>query len=245
MSLPERVWNERGGYHFLPAIRAFSSGVVADDEHELVRVRTHRPVSALPELLQEVLRGRAPATLCAMELRTGQPFSWSGFAAFNDRYAEMLDELGVTVDGVNPVARTNVVPVLDPPAEPTIHALTVTVPRSGRRPTFVVAGAADVAGNSAAGVVRPGESGPEALREKAEFVLARMVERLGALGVEPDELATPHVYTVHPLDPELCAAVGSAVGDREGSFRLHPSRPPIEGLEFEMDVRSVALELTA
>ena len=51
MSL-ERAWNERGGYHYLPAIRAFSSGVVADDEHEIVRVRTNAPIEALPALVR-------------------------------------------------------------------------------------------------------------------------------------------------------------------------------------------------
>ena len=180
-----------------------------------------------------------------MELRSGRPFSWDGFSAFNESYAAMLDELEVTVDGINPVARTNVVPLLNPPAEPAIHAFCFTVPRSTRPMTHVVAGAAEVAGNSAEGIVRPGETGPDALLEKARFVLDRMVERREALGLEPDALATPHVYTAHPLGMELSAEIASAVGDREGSFRLHVARPPIEGLEFEMDIRSVAAEVAA
>jgi hypothetical protein len=249
MSLPERVHNEPGGYFFLPSIRAFSGGVAADGEHEIVRVRARRPVLELPQLVHEVVEGRhgrPPAALCSVELRSGRPVSWAEFDSFNARYAAVLDEMGVTRNGVNPVARTNVVPVSDPPAGQVIHAFSFTVPRSaGRRPTFVVAGAAEVAGNSPDGIVRPGDVSAEALADKADFVLERMIERMAALGVERDELTSAHLYTAHPVDARLCRAIGRGVGDVEGSFRLHVARPPIKGLEVEMDLRSVAYEVIA
>ena len=54
-----------GGYFFLPAIRAFSGGVAADDDHEIVRVRTRRDVRDLPDVLRAELgrHGRPNAAL--------------------------------------------------------------------------------------------------------------------------------------------------------------------------------------
>jgi hypothetical protein len=245
-----RVRREAGGYWFLPSIRAFSRGVVADDDHEIVRARTDGqvPVADLPALVRRVVvveHGRPPAAVCAVELRSPRPFTQQGFDDFNKGYAAMLDELGITVDGVNPVARTNVVPLLDPPAEPVVFGFSFTVPRSaGGGPTYVVAGAAETTVDGpGTGIVREGETGADALREKAAVVLARMTERLQALGARRELLTTAHVYTPHALAPELCAAIAREAGDRDGSFRLHPSRPPVEGLEFEMDMRCVAREV--
>jgi hypothetical protein len=242
---PERVHNAEGGYFFLPGIRAFSGGAAADDDHEIVRVRTRRRVVDLPDLVRSELdrHARPASALCSVELRSPQPMTWDEFESFNEPYATMLDDLGVTIDGTNPVARTNVVPVAGAPEDSIVHAVAFTVPRApGRRRTYVIAGAAEVAGDSAANVVRPGDTSAEAITSKVRFVLDRMTERMAALAVDRDELATAHVYTEHPLGPELCAEIGRVTGDADGGFVLHPARPPIAGLEFEMDMRSIAYQ---
>ena len=45
-----------------------------------------------------------------MALRSPAPFSFPGFDEFNARYVEMLKAWDLLLDGVNPVARTNVAP---------------------------------------------------------------------------------------------------------------------------------------
>jgi hypothetical protein len=248
MSGLELVHNADGGYFFLPSVRPFSAGVAADDAHDIVRVPARAPVGELPELLRAVIEGRYArplAALCSVELRSAHPASWAEFETFNAGYAAWLDELGITVGGINPVARTNVAPAIGAPSEAVVHAIAFTVPRSVERNTFVVAGAAEVVGNVADGTVRPGDKSTDALQEKVEFVLARMTERLAALRMDRDRRTSTHVYTVRTLPTTLSMAIGRATGGEDGSYVLHLAKPPIEGLEFEMDMRSVRHERPA
>ena len=53
--------------------------------------------------------------------------SESAFASFNDLYVGRLSSWGIVVDGTNPVARSNVCPGFQPPAEPCFHAFSFTV----------------------------------------------------------------------------------------------------------------------
>ncbi len=70
--------------------------------------------------------GRPLTAFGACELRSPAPFTEEGFKAFNEIYIKTLIEWGVMKDGVNPVARSNVCPKLDPPAEPGFHAFSFT-----------------------------------------------------------------------------------------------------------------------
>ena len=71
--------------------------------------------------------GRPKAAACAgSNCAPPRPFSFQGFAAFNGEYAAILKEWGLFVNGVNPVARTNVAPVVDPPAEPVLYGFSYT-----------------------------------------------------------------------------------------------------------------------
>jgi hypothetical protein len=72
--------------------------------------------------------GRPPAALCACELRSPAQFTDAGFVAFNRHYVERLAACGIFRDEVNPVARSNFCPEIDPPATPSFYALSYTVP---------------------------------------------------------------------------------------------------------------------
>ena len=61
--------------------------------------------------------GRPRAALCAIELRSPTPFSFEGFDAFNAVYRALLTEWKLLVDGGNPIARTNVAPLVGAPSE--------------------------------------------------------------------------------------------------------------------------------
>jgi hypothetical protein len=97
---------------------------------------------------------------------------------------------------------------------------------------------------SAEGVVRPGETSADALREKAAYVMSVMTERLAGLGVGWDGVSAVAVYTPHPIEPLIVDTVLRPAGPAAvHGVRWFPSRPPIQGLEFEMDVRGVRREI--
>src|SRR5688572_24033393 len=126
-----------GGYRFLPGIPAFSSGVIASPGWEIVRATLAAPLP-WQEGFQRVDRhlreqGRPRAALCGIELRSPAPFTFEGFARFNNGYQALLKDWGILADGHNPIPRTNVAPMIAEPAEPSLYAFDYTIP--GNTPT--------------------------------------------------------------------------------------------------------------
>jgi hypothetical protein len=249
----ELIAHPDGGYRFLTGIDPYSAGVVAERGLEIVHVTLGAPVPwrAGFDLVEARLRGagRPRAALCAMALRSPAPFSFEGFGAFNAGYQAKLAEWGVYVGDHNPVARTNVAPIHATPTEPCLYSFAYTVPEEapGEAPTFVVAGAGDLADQadlSPAAIVRPGETGPDAMTEKAATVMERMSARLQGLGAQPAQVTVIDVYCVHPIHGLLASPIFSQLGPAAiHGVHWHPSHPPIEGLAFEMDLRGVRREV--
>jgi hypothetical protein len=239
-----------GGYRFLPGISAFSSGTVALPGFAIVHATLG---AALPwrdgfaRIEQHLTRlGRPRAALCGIELRSPAPFSFDGFAAFNEGYRSLLAEWGLLVAGDNPIPRTNVAPIAAAPAEPSLYAFAYTVAADTPAPTFIVAGAGEMGDRARGveGIVRHGDTSPEGMREKARFVMGVMQERLRALGGEWSRVTTIDVYTAAPIHGFLVEDILRPAGAAAiHGVRWFPSRPPIQGLEFEMDLRGVATEL--
>ena len=130
-------------------------------------------------------------------------------------------------------------PPIDPPAEPSFHAFCYTVAATGPLPTFVVAGSGEAAegkGNYRDHTMRPGETSPDAMREKAIYVLGEMERRLAALGFAWSDTTATQVYTVHDLHPFLADEIVRRGAARAG-LTWHYARPPVGGLEYEMDCR--------
>jgi hypothetical protein len=191
--------------------------------------------------------GRPRTALGAIELRIPSPLTFGGFAGFNREYRALLGEWGLLVDGRNPIARTNVAPVVGPPAEPSLHAFSYTVasPSPGG-PTFVAAGSGELRAGQAsrAGVVRPDETSPDAMREKAAYVMGVMQARLTGLGGTWADVTAVGVYTVHPLEAFLATEILAPMGPAAiHGVHWYLSHPPIAGLAFEMDLRGVRREL--
>ena len=240
----------KGGYRFVPGIPAFSSGVVAASGWEIVHVTLAAPLPWRDGFarIDGHLRaeGRPRAALCGIELRSPAPFTFDGFARFNDGYRALLDEWGLLVDGDNPIPRTNVAPLVAAPREPSLYAFDYTVRGDTPTPTFVVAGAGEMGDRSrgADGIVRRGETSPEAMREKARFVMGIMAERMRALGAEWSRVTTIDVYTAQPIHGFLVEEILGPAGPAAiHGVRWFPSRPPIEGLEFEVDMRGLRRDL--
>ena len=237
-----------GGYRFLPGIAPYSSGVVATPDHEVIHVTLRAPVPWRDgfALIDRRLRDqdRPRSALCAIALRSPRPFTFDGFAEFNAGYRALLDAWGLLVDGANPIARTNVAPLVAPPSEPSLYGFAYTVPGTTSRPTFVVAGAGEVVELATERIVRRGETSPDAMREKAAFVMDVMQTRLHGLGAQWADVTAIDVYTPHPIEPFVRDVLLGAAGPAAiHGVRWFPSRPPIVGLEYEMDLRGVARDL--
>jgi len=191
-----------GIYQFLPGIAPYSCGAVAAAGFEIVHTVFQKPVpyrvgfERIAEHLAAVERPKA--ALCGIELRSPAPFSFPGFAAFNGEYTTILKEWGLFVDGVNPVARTNVAPVMQPPAEPVLYGFSYTRPNA-HPPTFVVAGAGELPEGilDAGSIVARGDTSIDGLKKKAAFVMDLMEARLFCLGADWSRVNAIDVYTVH------------------------------------------------
>ena len=241
-----------GCYRFASGIAPYSAGVTAMPGYEIVRAVLAAPLPVregfrrIEQILTE--RGRPRAALCAMELRSPAPFTFDGFVQFNAGYRAILEEWGLLVGGQNPVARTNIAPAVHPPAEPSLYAFSFTVPANAPSgmPTFIVAGAGDLrdqAELTPAAIVRGGETSAAAMAVKAATVMDVMDERLAAVGASWAQATAVNVYTVQPLHSLLTGLILDRIGPAaHRGVTWHYSRPPIAGLEFEMDVRGVRQE---
>jgi hypothetical protein len=239
-----------GDYRYLPGIRAFSCGTVARPGHEIVHVTLAAPVpwragfTRIDRHLREI--GRPRTALCGIELRSPAPFTFDGFSAFNEGYRALLAEWGILVGEDNPIPRTNVCPLVGAPAEPALYAFAFTQPGATPAPTFIVAGAGELRDRAQGpeGIVRHGDTSPEGMREKARFVMATMQERLRTLGGDFGRVTAIDIYTALPIHALVLEEVlGPAGAAAIHGVRWYPSRPPIQGLEYEMDLRGVAREL--
>ena len=238
-----------GGYRFIPSVFQYSAGVAAAPGHEIQRVRFRNPVP-LTEGFARIERfitatARPLTAFCACELRSPGQFTEQGFRAFNEGYVTTLQRWGLFDGKVNPVARSNVCPEIDPPAEPAFHAFSFTVAMANAAPSFVIAGGAEAREGGASyseRIIRRGETGPDAMREKARHVLGEMERRLAALGFRWADTTATQVYTVHDLYPFLADEIVRRGAARAG-LTWHYARPPVRELEYEMDCRAVSREL--
>lgn len=238
-----------GGYRFIPGPFQYSGGVAAEPGFRIERARFATPppladgFAAIEAHLASL--GRPPTAFCACELRSPAQFTDSGFIAFNRSYVEWLAAWGIFRDEVNPVARSNVCPEIDPPAAPVFHAFSYTVPSQDGTTGFVCAGSGEAREGGASyadRIVRRGDQTPDGMREKARYVLGEMERRMAALGFGWADATATQVYTVYDIHPFLADEIVRR-GAIPGGLTWHYARPPVQGLDFEMDVRGLAREL--
>ncbi len=243
---------EAGGYRYLPAVFQYSGGVAAEPGWAIERVRFREPLPLDDgfAFIQQHLTslGRPLTAFCHCELRSPAPFTDQGFYEFNRRYAGTLERWGVLRGDVNPVARSNVCPEIDPPREVCFYAFSYTVAAStGEPPSFVVAGCGEVPEgktNYRDHIVRRGDTSPAGLVEKARFVVDEQQRRLELLGFTWADVTATHVYSVHDIRPALVEQVVPRRAAPAG-LTWHFCRPPVVDVEYEMDCRGVTRERVA
>jgi hypothetical protein len=238
-----------GGYRFIPGVFQYSAGVCAEDGFELVRVRFQKPLpmaEAFPKIEAYLAAdNRPPMAFCACELRSPAPFTEEGFAAFNKEYVGWLNKWNLISDGVNPVARTNVCPKVAPPDAVSFYAFTYARPATRKGPGgFIAAGSGEAPegkSNYRDHAIRLGDLSADGLTEKARWVLGEMERRMGALGATWAESTGTHLYTVHDIHFLIESEI-LARGAAPHGLNWHYARPPVNFLDYEMDVRGVPVE---
>lgn len=237
------------GYRYIPHAFQYSGGVEALAGYRIERLEfsTPLPLAAGFAWIERYLgEQRVPLTaFCACELRSPAQFTDTGFIEFNRHYTGTLLRWGVMKDpDDNPVARSNVIPLLHKPAEPNFFAFCFARPVKGASGSFVIAGSGEAGDQPvpyAERTVRHGETSPDAMREKARFVLGRMEERMAAIGKTWRDTTATQVYTVHDVHAHLADEIVQR-GAAQHGLTWHYAQPPVEGLEYELDCRSVPVE---
>src|SRR5580704_1407051 len=176
-----------GNYRFVSHAFQYSGGIEALEGYGVERARFVKPLRlaegfAAAEAHMARL-GRPPTSFCACELRSPGQFTDQGFIDFNRYYVQQLAAWGIFHDDVNPVARSNVCPEIDPPSEPSFYAFSYTVPGAGK--SFVAAGS--------------GEATDGAGSYAERIVLAAMEQRMSPLGFGWKDVTATQLYTVFDI----------------------------------------------
>ena len=243
---PALLDNEAGGYRVLPAGGVFCGGVVPMPGREIVHVviSPFVPLQDAWGLIEAYLKslGLPPQALCGMELRIPEQLSFDGFRAFNAPYAEQLRKWDLILGNYSAVCRTNVVPALDTPKVPSVHAFSYCAPASASGTTFCISGTADI--DARGKIVADGDVSPAGMRKRLEHCFEVITERLAML--ELDWSAATHIDLCVVRDiPGLMEAVvvPGLQGAAARGVRVHFARPPIIGAEVELECRGVRREL--
>ncbi len=245
------IESPKGDFQFLKGSGPYSSGAVAAPGFEVV----HAIFNPLPGLwdtfgiIEKHLKaqGRPLDALCGMELRIPEALSVDDFNEFNQPYIDRLKEWDTHVDGLNPIARTNVALEAAPVTEPSVYGFCYTMPSDYAGKTFVVAGAGELSGAavSADSIVSRGDVSEAGMKAKADQVLLKMTERLEPMGVAWSDVTQSNIYTVYNIHPLMDSTILPALHEaaRHG-VRWHFARPPVLEIDYEMDMRGVRKEIT-
>lgn len=237
-----------GNYRFiLSPSGPFSSGIAAMPGFALRRVRFMRPIpmaDGFAFIKAHLEReGRPVTALAACELRSPQAMAMDEFQAFNREYLQTLHRWGCKAGDINPLARSNLAPITEIPDQAMFFAFTYTVPDSGASGDFLISGKPEIRdGVTTERIVGGRDVSLKGLDAKARFVMTAMRERVAALGCDWTAVTAAQIYTVHDIRP-LLDAVFAEMSISQIGLAWYPAWPPVIGMEFEVDVRSVRTEL--
>lgn len=223
------------GFRFLPTDGPFSGGVAAEPGFSIVRVHlpAHTELGKGFQLVEKSLSaaGRPMAALCAMELRIPKPLTRDGFDEFNRGYVNQHERWGLSVGGRMPAARTNVAPEIDPPEVACLHAFCYTIVGEEPRTNFIISGVPEP----------PGTQG--GLPSYWTEIVGILEERMGSLGVAWNDATETQFYGTR-ADHQLFAATQLARFKElaRPGLKWFFSRPPIDDLHLEIDVRGLAAD---
>ena len=242
MSADTVIRHSSGSYRYIPGGEAYSAGVAAEAGYQITGLafETALPLAeGFARLDAEIARrGLPPSALIGVQLRSPQVWDLDGFGEFNASYRSLLTDRGLFDGALNPIARTNVIPIRSAPVEPAISGAFIVHPATLRAADFVVAGCGEIIGGMRRdNIVALGDLTRDGLAAKARAVVERLRSLIGTLGATPADPTIVNVYTAHEVDDlsELLAG-GLPTVNRNGVVRFY-ARPPVTDVEFEMDCR--------
>jgi hypothetical protein len=240
-----------GGFRYLAeAGSPFSGGVAALAGRTLVRVRLREP-APLEQGLDLVTHhlagaGRPSSALAGLELRAPSVMSRPEFFQFNKRHVEALRARGFVTGEVVPVARSNMVPLYDPPKTNVLFAFTYVVPSDARAAAggvdFLLSGRPEQDGSH---VIAPNDVSPAGMSRKASFVFEQLRQGVTSLSGRWSDITGVQIYMPKPLPLVMDVIRGTGLTGLGLSY--FPGSTPVIGFdgvpyEFEVDVRAVGLE---
>lgn len=239
------ISNTAGGYRFLPAGPVFNSGAVPLTGHEIVHVLFNPwvPLDRAWQVIEATLKdaGRPREALCGMELRIPRQLTFDGFRSFNAPYIEQLRQWNLVFGEYSAVSRTNVAPAF-PPSVPSVHAFSYAAKSQARATTFCVSGTADIDPNGK--IIAQGDLSPEGMRQKLQYVIGVITDRLGRLGLSWEDATHTDLCLAHDIGDLLETLVMPGLqGAGSRGLRMHLARPPIIDAEIELETRGVRREL--
>lgn len=243
--LRETEW----GYSYIPAVFQYSAGVVASDGYRINRVifpdnpALEVGYDRIARFLVE--RGLEYTALCACELRSPEPLSVDGFEQFNRKYIKRLENWGIVQADDNPIARSNVCPVENNLDGVVFFAFSYVVKEDAAKGNFVIAGSAEATEGAGVSlennIISYNDWSEKGIKEKGIWVLNEMERRLRTVGASWRGVNGIHVYSARNWQGVLQTEMISREIRRKG-LEWWIARPPVIGLEFEMDCRSVGNE---
>jgi hypothetical protein len=242
---PTMISRPGSGYRFLPGGPVFAGGAVAEPGHAVVHAVLARwlPLEQGYALVEAHLKslGRPMHALCGMQLRLPRQLSPGEFSEFNAPYVARLKAWDLLYEGQNPISRTNVSPALNPPREPSLHAFSYTVAADRGAATFTMSGMTERGPGTS--VIALGDVSPEGMQRKLAHVITVVSGRLAELGFDWHDATHVELYAAEEIPGAMAALAAKATGAMQRGVRWHHGRPPVTGLELELEARAVAREV--
>ena len=233
-----------GGFRFLPANPVFAHGAVAEPGFAIVHGLLSRwlPLEQGYALAEHHLKaaGRPMQALCGMELRLPRQLSFEEYTAFNVPYVQRLERWDVVHKRLNPVSRTNVAPAAGAPAEASLHAFTYTVPYDGTMKTFTMSGM--VERGPGGSTIAQGDDSADGMQSKFAYVIGAVTDQIAEFGFKWGDATHVELYTGAEVPGAFGALAVRASGALARGIRWHHGRPPVVGLELELEARAVLRE---
>ena len=123
-------------------------------------------------------------------------------------------------------------------------AFTYTTPEAGASGDFLISGKPEIRDGASPSerIVGGRDVSLKGLETKARIVMNAMRERVALLGCDWSKVTAAQIYTVHDIRPLLDTVFAEDKVSQIG-LAWYPAWPPVIGMEFEVDVRSVRTEL--
>ena len=242
---PAMISRPGSGYRFLPGGPVFAGGAVAEPGYAVVHAVLARwlPLEQGYALVEGHLKslGRPMQALCGMQLRLPRQLSSEQFSEFNAPYVSRLKAWDLIYQGLNPISRTNVSPARNAPREPSLHAFSYTVATDRDAATFTMSGITERGPGTS--VIALGDVSPAGMQTKLAHVISAVTSRIAELGFAWHNATHVELYAAEEIPGAMAALAAKATGAIPRGVRWHYGRPPVIGLELELEARAVAREV--